>query len=257
MSTPGATGDAAQRARAWRRSTHEAICDVVAPWAHGTVVKATHYPTYYDFNAVRVDGDPALGVDALVAFADEALGEFAHRLVDFDQVAAAAPLRAGFEARGWRTSRLVWMRHEAPPPPGPRIAVEEVPYDIARDLRAAWLLEDFPETEPTAHLANAREVAMRRGVQVLAVLEDGAAVAFAQLEREGGSAEITQVYVHPERRGGGRGTAMTRAAIEAAGDADDLWIIADDEGRPKDLYARLGFRPVLTTMEFLRLPAAA
>jgi hypothetical protein len=32
---------------------------------------------------------------------------------------------------------------------------------------------------------------------------------------------------------------MTRAAIEAAGDEHDLWIAADDEDRPKQLYARL------------------
>ena len=79
-------------------------------------------------------------------------------------------------------------------------------------------------------------------------------MAFAQLERDGGAAEITHVYVHPEHRGAGRGTAMTRAAVEAAGDVPDLWIIADDEDRPKQLYARLGFRPAWVTMEFLRLP---
>ena len=47
---------------------------------------------------------------------------------------------------------------------------------------------------------------------------------------------------------------MTRAAIEAAGDVRDLWIVADDEDRPKDLYARLGFRPVWTSMEATRWP---
>jgi hypothetical protein len=47
---------------------------------------------------------------------------------------------------------------------------------------------------------------------------------------------------------------MTRAAIEAAGDVRDLWIAADDEDRPKQRYAHLGFRPVWTAMEFLRLP---
>jgi hypothetical protein len=47
---------------------------------------------------------------------------------------------------------------------------------------------------------------------------------------------------------------MTRAAIEAAGDVGDLWIVADDDDRPKDLYRRLGFRPAWTTMEFTRLP---
>lgn len=66
--------------------------------------------------------------------------------------------------------------------------------------------------------------------------------------------EITQVFVHPGHRGGGRGTAMTRAAIIASRDAEDLWIVADDDDRPKQLYARLGFAPAWTTMEFLRLP---
>jgi hypothetical protein len=41
-----------------------------------------------------------MSVDALVAFADEALAGLAHRRVDFDLVAAAEPLRAGFEATG-------------------------------------------------------------------------------------------------------------------------------------------------------------
>jgi hypothetical protein len=43
---------------------------------------------------------------------------------------------------------------------------------------------------------------------------------------------------------------MTRAAIEAAGDIRDLWIVADDDGRPKELYARLGFRPVWRMAQF-------
>ena len=98
---------------------------------------------------------------------------------------------------------------------------------------------------------------MSRGVRVLAVYEGDRPIAFAQLEHDGDAAEIGQVYVHPEYRGGGRGTAMTRAAIEAAGGVRDLWIVADDEDRPKDLYARLGFRPVWTSMEATRWPMSA
>jgi len=70
---------------------------------------------------------------------------------------------------------------------------------------------------------------------------------------DGASAEINSVYVHPDHRGRGLGTAITRAAIVAGGAAEDLWIVADDEDRAKDLYARLGFRTVWTTIEFLRL----
>jgi GNAT superfamily N-acetyltransferase len=247
-------GGAATRARAWYHAAHAAVCDVLEPWAHGTVVRATRYPSYYDLNVVRVEEDPAMSVEALAAFADEALAGLAHRRVDFDLASVAEPLRAGFEANAWKPQRLLWMRHQAPPPPGPDVPVEEVPYDAVHDLRVAWHQEESPDQDPGNYHAQAREVSLRRDAQVLAVREGGEPVAFAQLERHGEAAEITQVYVHPEHRGGGRGTAMTRAAIEAAGDVRDLWIVADDDDRPKELYARLGFRPAVTSMQFLRPP---
>ena len=90
---------------------------------------------------------------------------------------------------------------------------------------------------------------MLHGAGVLAVIEAGEAVAFAQLEYRGSSAEIVQVYVRPDRRGRGLGTAVTRAAIEAAEEFEDLWIVADDEDRPKQLYMRLGFRPSWTAVQ--------
>ena len=214
-STGSVDGGTVARVRAWYHGAQAAVCDVLEPWAHGTVVRATRFPDYYDFNLVRVEGDPAMSVEALVAFADEALGGLAHRRMDFEIGDVAEPLRAGFEAKGWQTERLVWMRHEASPPPGPDIPVEEVAYDDVHELRVAWHREDFPDQGLGDYLAGAREVALRRGVQVLAVREAGPPVAFAQLERDGQSAEIAQVYVHPEHRGRGLGTAMTCAAIDA------------------------------------------
>jgi GNAT superfamily N-acetyltransferase len=251
--------DTAARGRAWRHGAHTAICDVIEPWEHGTVVRASRYPSYYDFNLVRVEDEPGLSVPELIAFADEALAGLDHRRFDFEAIEAGEACRAEFDAAGWKTLRLLWMRHEAPPPPaGTHIAVEEVPYDAVHALRVAWHEEDFPaEVNPAAYHEQAREVALGRGAKVLAVHEAGSAdpIAFAQLERERDSAEITQVYVHPDHRGGGRGTAMTRAAIEAAAGARDLWIAADDEDRPKELYARLGFRPVWREMEVTLWPS--
>jgi ribosomal protein S18 acetylase RimI-like enzyme len=248
--------DAMARARAWHHGHQAVVCDVLEPWAHGTVVRATPYPGYFDFNVVRVEDDPAMSVEALVAFADEALAGLRHRRVDFDDVAAADRLRAGFEARGWQATRLVWMHHEAPAGPSAAVSVALVPYDAVSELRVTWHHEDFPELDPGAHQAEAREVALRRDAQVVAAREGGELVGFAQIERAGAAAEITHVYVHPEHRGHGYGTAITRAAIESAGDVDDLWIVADDEDRPKELYARLGFRPAWRTMEYLRRPGS-
>ena len=249
--------DARRRAQGWLRSGREAVCDVIEPWEHGTIYRATHYPSYYDYNVLWVEGDPDLSADELVAAADEALGELEHRRLDFANAEAAEPVRADLEAVHWEATRLLWMRHAEPLPPGPEIDVEEVDYDAVLDLRLAWHGEDFADLDSRHYLDNAREVAMTRDVKVIAPIEDGEPVGFAQLERIGDAAEVTQVYVHPDRRGGGRGTAITRAAIEAAGDVEDLWIAADDEGRPKELYARLGFRPVWTSMEFLRVKGVA
>jgi hypothetical protein len=142
-------------ALAWHRAAQSAVCDVLEPWEHGTVVRATRHPSYFDFNVVRVEEDPGMSVDALVSFADEALAGLAHRRIDFEVVAAAEPRSAGFEALGWMAMRLVWMRHAAAAPPGAEAPVEEVPYDAVRELRRAWHLEDFPDQDPTAPRSSA------------------------------------------------------------------------------------------------------
>jgi hypothetical protein len=78
----GRVDDVAARARAWRDGAHSAMCDVIEPWAHGTVVRATSCPSFFDFNIVRVEDEPEMSVDALVAFADRALAGLAHRRID-------------------------------------------------------------------------------------------------------------------------------------------------------------------------------
>ena len=245
--------DRTARARAWRHATQAAVCDVLDPWAHGTVARSTRYPRYYDFNVVRVEDDAPISQQALMAFADDALLGLAHRRVDFEFAEAGEALRSGFQASGWKAERLLWMRHEASPPPAPEVAVEEVAYDAVHDLRLTWHHE-FSPSDPTELHSWGREIALRRHTQLLAVREAGSLVAYAQLQRDGGAAEIAQVYVHPARRGHGLGRAVTLAAIAAAADVRDLWICADDEGRPKELYTRLGFRPAWATIEFLRPP---
>ena len=248
-------GDAGARARAWLHGVQAVVCDVFDPRDAGTVVRATRYPTYFDFNLVRVERDPRMSIAALVAFADEALAEHAHRRIDFELTEVAEPLRASFATHGYASERLVWMRHETARPSFPaEIAVEEVPYDTVLPLRAAWFEEDFPEAQLPGHLAEAREVHHLLGARVFAVLDGGEPVGYAQLERLGRSGEVTAVYVRADHRGRGLGTALTSAAIDGAGAVDELWIVADDERRPKALYERLGFRSVWTMVQLLRPP---
>ncbi len=215
-------------------------------------MRASRFPSYFDFNTVRVEDDPGTDVEELASFADRALSGLPHRRVDFDCLVAAERRRTEFERRGWRATSLLWMRHECPAPGQPDKRVEAAPYEAPQRLRVLWQ-RDFGDYSPSFH-DHAREVALKRGVLTLVVRADEEPVAFAQLERDGGGAEITQVYVHPDHRGRGVGTAITRAAIAQAADATDLWICADAEERAKEIYARLGFVTAWRTMSFLLPP---
>jgi len=242
-------------ARAWRNGKLDRVCDAIEAWEHGRVVRATRHPNYFDLNCVLVEEPAGMNASSLIAVADRYLARFRHRKLEMDLVEEAEGVRPDFDERGWKSSRLVWMRHDAPLPAGPKVPVEEVPYDSVHDLRDTWHREDYPDLDPGEYHAEAREVALQCGARVFASVEDGAPVGFSEVEYRDGSAEVASVYVLPEHRGGGRGTAITRAAIEACSDADDLWIVADDEDRPKELYRRLGFRPKWISMEFLLPPA--
>ncbi|HET8823241.1 MAG TPA: GNAT family N-acetyltransferase [Thermoleophilaceae bacterium] len=246
--------DAASRARAWVHENQAAVCDVIEPWEHGTVIRATRYPDCWDYNLVRVEDDAELTAAELVRVADEGLSELAHRRAGFEVASSGEPIRPDLEALGWKTTRLVWMRHEGHVEPVTSPDIEQVAYDAVRHLRLDWYREDFPGVDAADGLEQEREISMTRGAEVFAAFERGAPVGFSQLERAGATAEVTSVFVHPDHRGRGLGTALTRAAIEAGRDATDLWIVADDEGRPKEIYRRLGFRPEWKLLDCLRLP---
>ncbi len=247
--------DATSRARAWVHENQAAVCDVIEPWEHGTVIRATRFPDYWDYNLVRVEEEAELSAGELVRVADQALTGLPHRRVGFEVESAGwEAIRSDLEALGWKVTRLVWMRHDGPVPPAPSPDIEQVAYDAVRHLRVEWFLEDFPDVDPKDFFEQEREISMVRNAEIFAAFERGAPVGFSQLERGRGAAEVTSVFVHPDHRGRGLGTALTRAAIEAGRDAPDLWIVADDDGRPKEIYSRLGFRSEWTLLDCLRLP---
>ena len=252
----GISSDAAHRARAWVHVRQAAVCDVIEPWEHGTVIRATPYPTYFDLNLVRVEEDVELSAEEVAEVADRALDGLSHRQVGFEFAHAGEAAREGLHALGWRSTRLVWMRHEEPvrAPAAAGLHVERVPYDDVHELRVAWNLEDFPTLDTTEYFEHAREIAMRSNVEVLAVSKDARPVAFAEVEYGPDAAEIASVYVHRDHRGAGLGTALTRAAIDAAGEVADLWIVADADGRARQIYERLGFRDAWTLLNLMRLP---
>jgi ribosomal protein S18 acetylase RimI-like enzyme len=142
---------------------------------------------------------------------------------------------------------LIFMLHDGRELPEDRADLVEVDYDVVGDLRDVWHREDFGDhVEPATFRAHAREVAELAAVRVVAAIEEGNPVGFAQVETHDGGSEVTSVFVHPGRRGRGLGGALTVRATRVAADAAPLvWICAERDNRPRRLYQRLGFRPVV------------
>jgi GNAT superfamily N-acetyltransferase len=220
-------------------------------------VQATAVPSFWDFNLVRVEtSDTALGARALAAVADDWLANLDHRRIEVEDESVGTRLRPEFQEIGYSAERLLWMLREGDPPePVAGVRIEEVGLDDTRPLHEDWLIEEGVGLD-TAFLDAEQKLAAERGLRVLAVIEDRGPVAYLRIIQDGETAEIDDVFCRPARRGTGLGTALLRAALRetAAGGARRTFIGADDEGRPKRLYARLGFRPAWIQHTFTRRP---
>jgi ribosomal protein S18 acetylase RimI-like enzyme len=225
------------------------------PFAHGTLLRTPLAPDYWDVNTVRVEDAPAgLDADALIALADDLQAGLRHRRIEVEDEALGRSVRGELRAAGWLADRLAFM-HRAGPPPAMPEDVEEVPFTDTRGLRLEWHDSEAWGDEEALHLESQDVVAARTGTRALAVREAGRLVGFAALFARDDAAEVTELFVSPERRGAGLGARLVTGAL-AAGGRESNWIVADDEGRPKRLYERLGFRTVWRLYSFVRLPPA-
>lgn len=230
------------------------MCDRVEPWAYGTVVTISQAPLLWDYNAVRLErGRDDLTAGELVAEADRLQAGLEHRRIEVWDEATGRALRAELAALGWDTVRLLWMLHQGPLP-DVAAAVVEVTREDVLPLREEWLRADGL---PLDFLPQAAAVASALGTRYLAVLEGARPVGYATLVGAGTTVEIENVYVTPDERARGLGATLTGTAVRKARErgAAEVWIVADDEDRPKELYARLGFRAVCRVHEFTRRAA--
>ena len=130
--------------------------------------------------------------------------------------------------------------------------VEEVPLAATRALRIEWLTEYDDDVETQTRFAaqrRSRSLA-RRGMRAFVVPGEG----FARLAEGEDAVEIDALYVTPAARGQGVGAQLVETAL-AAGGRDVAWIVADDEGRARALYERLGFETVWRPHGFVRRPS--
>jgi ribosomal protein S18 acetylase RimI-like enzyme len=208
--------------------------------AVGTAVFDDAVPKRLDSNFLRVEqqaGPETVRTEAerlgrrMIHVPDSELGE---RLVPY------------FQERGWMVRRHVLMAQLREPEREADLSlVTEVDEPSLRPARHQVVTgQPWAAPEIMAQLFAGKELIGRRvRARYFAILADGEVVSYTDLYQDGADAQIEDVGTLREHRERGYASAVVLAAIEVARaeGADFVFLVADLEDWPKQLYRRLGF----------------
>jgi GNAT superfamily N-acetyltransferase len=207
--------------------------------------------------AVDVETDATV----LVSAVDELYGHLAHRRAFVEHPDIGARLAPALRAAGWLAEHDVYsvLRRERDRPAAPGLA-REVDEPTMRAVEAQTIAQQPATTEPAivAQLLASRSAFGRAGrARYFVGAADGVDASHATLYSDGVIAQVEDVATLERFRGRGLARAVCSAAIDAALETGHelVFIIADDDDWPKELYAKLGFDPVGKPWSFTRPPA--
>lgn len=248
------------RALAFELGAHTRAAGRVEPLRYGQAFLTERLPHVYWANMVWVSARHGVGAAELVADADRILSGFAHRQLVIEQESLWCTLEADFAAADWEREAVLYMTHERPPDRMPDLAaVREVGHDEIHAAEDRFLSDEPGTVDPRARrqvMAHNRHIGELLGERCFAAYDGDAVCAYAKLRHSDGVAQVEDVAVAPEQRGAGLGRLVTSAALAAglALEPELLFIVADEEDWPKELYGRLGFEPAGRIRGFLRPP---
>jgi GNAT superfamily N-acetyltransferase len=235
---------------AFHRDIEERCCDRIVPSFLATGLFNTKLPLVWDRNYLRVE-DASARAAALVALADRLQGaaRLSHRRIQADDLEAGSRLAPQFERLGWQVKRRLVMAFR-------ETAEREADPLLVREVEPAALLGFWEESERLAYpdrpdlarqLVESRLLTARKiDARFLACRADGRIASACHLYLRGPTAQVEDVFTHPDFRNRGLASAVVLAAVAHARTAghDLVWLIAEADDWPKALYAKLGFTPV-------------
>jgi predicted GNAT family N-acyltransferase len=267
------TRDGLHSAFAFERAMHAAVGRTITG-AWGQAFLSPELDRCYDRNVLWAVGDAGgLSAADLDGHADRLLGghDLPHRRLLLEPPAQAR-LHDGLVARGYNASRHLFQLHAGPaamPDAVAGVEVVEVSVDavLAANDRYLQTDRDTPygrDARTRRHLLEHHRTYGPGGAQErrFAVCDGDDVVAWARLWTRGAEAQVEDVICLAEHRGRGYGRAVVAAATRAAlaQDPELLFIVADADDWPKELYARLGFAPageLGVYLRFARLPQSS
>jgi GNAT superfamily N-acetyltransferase len=227
--------------------------DELRPIEAGCVVSSPSLPAVWSINQVRVA--LPLGFESLVELADQKLEGCRYLQIVVENQETGPAVEEAFRAASWKVDREVLMILSAPPDRATDTSmVIDAGEDEVLDVMRRWYGEDELDRAALAQLAEfSRREARACGDRLLGVRSsEGHLVAISKLRGDGSIAQVEDVYTVPEARGRGFGRAVVTRAVELAREAGHelIFIIADDNDWPKELYGRIGFRPIGRLWQF-------
>jgi hypothetical protein len=196
------------------------------PHPLGRLVRHPGHPGYWSLNELQVHEPVPAHLDAptIVRAADEAQGDLPHRRVFVDDDVGGARLAEGLAAGGWDCTRDVYMALRRTADRAPTAPARVSDLDTLLVAKQGVLAETVARHERDVIAGGTRAMATP-GTRFVVADHDGAPAAYATLYSDG---------------------AVAHQLIFLVADADD-W--------PRELYARLGFDPVGHCWAFVRPPA--
>jgi ribosomal protein S18 acetylase RimI-like enzyme len=247
-----------ERIVAYLRRTEEAVVDEVRPTEHGKALLTPSLPLVWQLNAVRVE-DPGAAPEAVVAEADEVLGDAGHRKLVAHDPDLGARLAPALAADGWNVYRLLVMVRDRPPE---RSVRQGAGAEVGRETGAATLAafrreQPFGWQETAVQQLAAMDERYGRATRARDFAAPPADPACAcRLYTADGLGQVDEVGTLEKRRNQGHASAAVLAAAEtaAAAGCDPVFLLTDASDWPQRWYRRLGFSPAGSIYEFLKLP---
>ena len=244
--------EAVNAIHAFLRRLEDGAADRRIPSRLGTVLVNDGYPLSLANNFLRVEGSrPELTAAALDAEARRALAAEGRTTVSviIEDDPTGTRLAPGLSERGWVTDVSVVMTWEREPDRPADVAAEIVTWDAIRPVILRHTADEPWATSPE----HVRQIVDRRAafgraipLRLVAAPAGGPYAAHADLYTDGHTAQIESVFTLPEARNKGlsRAVVLYAADIARAEGHGVIFLIADANDWPRQLYARLGFDPL-------------
>jgi ribosomal protein S18 acetylase RimI-like enzyme len=254
--------DPLPRIEAFARELDRRCATLVEPSPFGVAYLGLDHRRRYDSSFLvveRVPGD--VGADAIAAETDRILDGHGleHREVLVVDDATGRRFAPRFGELGWSADRLVTMVRARTADPRQPTDVRQVGYVEARPLIDEVLRREpyGDDAETVRQLSEFRLVLEREaGARFFVADADGRPASVCERYAIDGVAQIEDVATLEEFRGRGLASAVVLAAAADAAErgCDVVFLVADEEDWPKELYRRLGFDPIAWSWSFLRMP---